>query len=331
MSRAAFAVIASNSDSGASAFAPAFALRALRLARAQRSRKRRAASIGSTFQDVDGAQRAAAFKESVMAPRKPTTTSVASQTPAAPVAATPAPTPSPAPDPNAALVAAAQQAVATLVGAEATLGVGDAPLTSADKRRSTKLRKGGEKYVAQIGNLAKQYQLETPAMQVVTMLTLLGKATALQPVLDQLTIFLKHVSDSVFAAQSQAWDMALQYYAMLHRRAKTSGDLATSLQPIADFLAYRHPSTKAPPGSPTTRQVAAAKKAQKALTTVAAGSLATTNLLDPRKRPALPTRSPAPTPAPSPTPAPVGNGAPPAGASSSSSSPNGGTPPATHS
>jgi hypothetical protein len=291
----------------------------LQSAHAQRSRQRRGASIGSTFQNVDGAQRAAAFKESIMASRKPTTTSLVSQTSAAPVAAAPAPA-SAAPDPTAALAAAAQQAVATLVSAEATLGVGDSPLTSGDKRRSTKLRKGGEKYVAQIGDLAQKYQLETTAMQVLTMLTLLGKATALRPVLDQLTIFAKHITDTVFAAQSQAWDMALQYYAMLQRRAKTNGDLATSLQPIADFLSYRHRSTKAPPGSPTTRQVAAARKAQKALTTVAEGSLATTTLLQPRKRPVLPARSPAPapSPAPSPTPAPAGNA-------------NGGTPPATHS
>jgi hypothetical protein len=95
----------------------------------------------------------------------------------------------------------------------------------------------------------------------------------------------------VFAAQSQAWDMALQYYAMLHRRAKSSGDLATSLQPITDFLAYRHRSTKAPPGS----------------------------------------RSPAPSPEPSPAPAPAGNGAPSTGAFPSTSPANGGTPPATHS
>ena len=249
-----------------------------------------------------------------MAPRKPSTKSIVSQT-------------------NAVLAAAAQLAVTALVSAETTLGVGDASLTATDKRRSSKLRKGGEKYAVQIGSLAQKYQLETAAMQVATMLTLLGKAAALQPVVDQLTIFTKHVGDVVFAAQSQAWDMALQYYALLARRARTNGDLATSLQPIGDFLAYRHTSTKPPTGSPSKRQVNAAKKAQQQLETVAGGALANTNLVQHRASPVLPTLAPAaaataPSPAPSPTPAPAGNGAPPAGASSPT---NGGAPPATHS
>jgi hypothetical protein len=282
-----------------------------------------------------------------MAPRKTTTKPSASQTSAAPVAATPTPvaspsplppspqpTPTPAPDPNAALKVAVQQALAALDTAEAALNISDPPLTSKQKRHAAKLRKGGEKYVVQIGGFAKQYQLETAAMQVDTMLAVLGQADALQPLADALTTFAKHVGDSIFAAQSQAWDEAMQYYSLLKRRAKSSGDLANSLQPITDFLAYRHPSTKAPKGSPTKRQVNAVKKAQQTIATVAAGKLANTNLLNPRKHPA-PTGEPAPTTggsaaptgSPAPSPATAGNGAPPAGAPTT----NGGATSATHS
>ena len=188
----------------------------------------------------------------------------------------------------------------SLTAAESTLGLTDPPLTTQQKRRSAKLRKGGEPIVTQIGSLAAQYQLTTSAMDVATMLALVSQSSVLQPLADALTMFLKHVTDSMFAAQSQAWDTALQYYALLKRRAKTTGDLATSLQPIAAFLAFRSAPTKPPKGSPTKAQVKAAKKAQKALATVANGELAGTNLLNPRKKtvePAAPASSPAPAPA----------------------------------
>jgi hypothetical protein len=242
----------------------------------------------------------------------------------------PPPSPQPTPDPNAALAAYAQQAVASLDTIEAGLG-DDQTLAPKDKRRAAKLRKGGGPIATQIGSLAAQQQLESPALQVATMLMLLGKAGALQPLANRLAAFVAHVSDVIFAAQSQAWAIAMQYYALLRRRAKTDRELATALEPVTQFLAYRHPSTKAPAGSPTKKQVGAAKKAQKALATVAGGKLAGTNLLNPRKKPtqpAAPEPAPAASPAPSPVPSPAttGNGVPGAGPSPATS---GGAPPAT--
>jgi hypothetical protein len=91
----------------------------------------------------------------------------------------------------------------------------------------------------------------------------------------------------------------MQYYALLQRRASTDAELAKALQPISQFFAYRHPSTKHPVGSPTKKQVRAAKKAQKTLDTVAGGRLAPG---------AAPAPAPEPTPAPAPAASPVTNG-----------------------
>jgi hypothetical protein len=249
-----------------------------------------------------------------MSTRKPTTKQSVSptSTSAMPIAATPAPartparraarptsalSPQPAPTPDpVALAAAVKLVIAALDSAETSLGIaGDPTLSPVEKRHAVRLRKGGEKYVTQISSLATQYQLGAPAADIATMLALVGKADALQPLVDRLGTFTKHVGDSVFSAQSQAWDLAMQYYAFLRRRASSNADLATSLQPIADFLAYRHPLTKPPVGSPTKRQIAAAKKAQQTLATVAGGKLADANLLNPRKHPAIPAGEPAPT------------------------------------
>jgi len=236
-------------------------------------------------------------------------------TPPAPPAP-PAPTPSPqaAPDPNAALAAAAQQAVAMI--ATITASLGDAPtLSPAEKRRAVRFRKGGGPIAATIGNLAQQQQLALPNVSVATMTSLLGRANAIAPLVSCLPGLVALVNNIAFAAQSQAWAMALQFYAVMQRLAKTDPQLAAALQPVTQFLGYRHPSTKPAVGQPTTRQVNAAKKAQKKLATVAGGKLAGTNLLDPRKKPA----------------ASASTSAAAAAAPTASPATNGGTPPGTHS
>ncbi|HEX3344482.1 MAG TPA: hypothetical protein VHS09_07900, partial [Polyangiaceae bacterium] len=198
----------------------------------------------------------------------------------APLPAAPPPTATPpaAPDPNVALAAFAQQAVATIDAIAAGLGT-DPSLTPKDKIRAAKFRKGGEPIVSTIGDLAQQQNLEAPALPVATMLALLGQANALAPLANRLAAFVTLVEDIMFAAQSQAWGMALTYYALLQRSAKSNNKLATSLDPVTQFLQYRHPSTKPAVGQPTKKQVNAAKKAQKALATIAGGKLATTDLL----------------------------------------------------
>jgi hypothetical protein len=188
----------------------------------------------------------------------------------------PSPAPSPTPDPNAALEAYVQQTVQALDALEQALGA-DPPLSPKDKLHAPKLRKGGAKTVSQIGSLATQNQLESAALPVAVMLGLLCKADALRPLAARLAAFTTHVADQIFAAQSSAWDMAMQYYALLQRRARAEAELAAALEPIAQFFAYRHPSKKAPVGSPTKRQRRAAAKAKRTLKTVAGGKLANTD------------------------------------------------------
>jgi hypothetical protein len=264
-------------------------------------------------------------------PATTTTTTAPATPPPAPPAPTPTPAPSPTPDPNVALAAYVQQTVATLDGVEAQLG-SDPPLTPKDKRHAAKMRKGGANAVSTIGNLATQNQLESPALQVAAMMTLLGKAQALQPLVDRLAEFVKHVGDLIFSAQSQSWEMAMQYYALLQRRAVADAELAKSLQPVAQFFAYRHPSVKKPVGSPTTKQVNAAKKAKRTLAKVAGGKLADISVPTAGSH-AAPPPAPAPAGAPasssaSSAPATGGNGAPPTGAPPVT---NGGSTPTAHS
>jgi hypothetical protein len=242
-----------------------------------------------------------AVQPSTPAPTAPDATSPA---PAATAPASPPPTPvnPPPPDPIAELTAFVQQTITTLDGVEVGLG-NDPPLTPVEKRHAAKLRKGGEKALEQIGNLAQQHQLESPALKVSDMLALLGKASAVQPLADRAAAFGKHVQDVLFAAQSAAWVMGMQYYALLQRRARTDAELAKALAPVTQFLAYRHPKQKAP-GTPTKRQKKATSKAVKTL------KKAAPELLAPQASAPQPSAQPSPqSPAQPGTPPTASNGA----------------------
>ena len=179
----------------------------------------------------------------------------ASAAPAPAAAPTPAATP---PDPNAALEQYVQQTVTQLDTFEVGLG-NDPALTPAQKRHALKFRKGGDKIIGQLGNLAQQEQLESPALNVDDMMATLGKAQALQPLSDRVAAFAKHVTDVVFKAESDSLAMAQQFYALLQRRALTDNELATSLAPVVTFFA-RKPKAKAP-GALTKPQTKATAKA----------------------------------------------------------------------
>ena len=214
-----------------------------------------------------------------------TTTPVAPVAPAQPaVPAAPPPT-----DPNAALAAVVQQAVAQLDAIEATLG-SDPPLTPTQKRHSLRMRKGGAQILAIIATLATQHDLESGAMQVAPMTAEAGKASALQPLANRLTPLVQLVNDLIFAAQSSAWETGMQFYALLHRRAVSDAQLASALQPVTQFFAYRHPTVKAP-GTPTKPQKKATKKAVATLKAEAPQLLAPT---PPAESPAAPPPAPAP-------------------------------------
>jgi hypothetical protein len=62
----------------------------------------------------------------------------------------------------------------------------------------------------------------------------------------------KRVDDDAFDAQADAWDMGLQFYSLLKRRAKNDGSVAKSIEPLEKAFAFRNPKGKE--GKPTKMQ-----------------------------------------------------------------------------
>ena len=195
---------------------------------------------------------------------------VAPEAVAPPAASPPPATPAAPPDPNAALEQYVQQTVTDLDTIEVGLG-NDPALTPAQKRHALKFRKGGDKIISQIGNLAHQQQLDSAGLNVADMVATLGKAHALQPLSDRVAAFAKHIDDVIFKAESDSLAMGQQFYALLQRRALTDGELTTAMAPVVTYFA-RKPVPKAV-GALTTPQKKATAKAVKTLKKNAPGML----------------------------------------------------------
>ena len=208
------------------------------------------------------------IKKNTQSVQSQSTTPTIPAAPVAPVAvAPPAASPPPAtpvtpPDPNAALEQYVQQTVTELDTIEVGLG-NDPALTPAQKRHALKFRKGGDKIIGQIGNLAQQQQLDSAGLNVADMVATLGKAHALQPLSDRVAAFAKHIDDVIFKAESDSLAMGQQFYALLQRRALTDGELTTAMAPVVTYFA-RKPVPKAV-GALTTPQKKATAKAVKTL------------------------------------------------------------------
>ncbi len=128
--------------------------------------------------------------------------------------------------------------------ADAQLGSDTPSLTTAQKRRLGRSRKGGERVLQMIAELVKAHGLESTALQSASMLADQERAANYAASLARLQKMEKRISDDQFVAQSNAWEQGLQFYALLQRRAQTDGTLASSLAPITAFFNYRHDSTK---------------------------------------------------------------------------------------
>src|SRR5262249_7049057 len=127
---------------------------------------------------------------------------------------------------NAVLMAYVEASMAALDAVEAQLAVPAPVLTSTQKRRAAKLRLGGDKTAEQIGALAAGHGAEMGTLRVDDMLLALENARTLAPFLVRIQSFAKHVADLVFLWESKTWFDAMQFYAILQRRAQADGTLA---------------------------------------------------------------------------------------------------------
>jgi hypothetical protein len=168
---------------------------------------------------------------------------------------------------------------AFLDNVENALGPAPAQLTALEKRRTGKPRKGATKILLSLAPVVQQHGLESSALSTAQMLSRLEDAETLQPLQARLLKLLKRIEDEVFSAQREAWELGLQFYALVKRRAKTDGELEANIEPVRSLFAFRHRLVKKE--HPTKVQTRAKARLKSALSLATKHDVATDAEADP--------------------------------------------------
>ena len=209
--------------------------------------KTRATKSAATRHVTHSAETTAANPETSPMPTKirtKTKTSIPTSTPTSTTTSPQATTTTTTAAPNLGLSALVTQLSAALDAAEAQLGPEPTISTAAAKRHTGKPRKGADAMLVQLAPVVKQFGLDSTSLNTEAMLARHAVAQTLVPLQSRLQKISKRVGDEVFGAQTDAWDMGLQFYSLLQRRAKTDGNIAQAIAPLTKSFSYRHASTK---------------------------------------------------------------------------------------
>jgi hypothetical protein len=131
--------------------------------------------------------------------------------------------------------------VALLQEASDVLALTAPALTAAQRMGMNKLRKGGEKFIPEIAQIAQTWNVQIRTQPTAAMTSAIQLATTLTPVISALVGFLRETEDVGSEAEGEAWSTASALYAVLKRMSKKDPKLKAQLAPMAAFFAYRHP------------------------------------------------------------------------------------------
>jgi hypothetical protein len=126
-----------------------------------------------------------------------------------------------------------------LDGVSTMLGESATPMTTQQRRRSLKLRKGGEPMVGLLSGLGSQYNVQLPGVDPQALQTNILLAQRLQPLDTKLRAVAALVSDTVANAKTQSWQGTTALYTALVRASSRSPSLQTELKPAVDFFSVK--------------------------------------------------------------------------------------------
>ncbi len=110
-------------------------------------------------------------------------------------------------------------------------------LTTDDRKRVLRPRRGAETHMQRVLELAKKYNLSLPNIPLAGMDADLAVARQFQPIEDELRAGLQLAEDTGMQADSEAWEAFLAYYGVLSSMADRMPDLAAEIKPVIDFMA----------------------------------------------------------------------------------------------
>jgi hypothetical protein len=123
-------------------------------------------------------------------------------------------------------------------------------LTSDERRRLLRPRRGAGDHIRRVAELASKYGLSVADAPLDGMKRDLGLGEQLLPFEDQLRVALTIAEDTAAQADSEAWQAFLMYYALLRAMADRNADVAVDLEPVTRFMATRARREEPPAGAP---------------------------------------------------------------------------------
>jgi hypothetical protein len=110
-------------------------------------------------------------------------------------------------------------------------------LTVEQRKHLPKMRAHGEQMVPLIAQLARDYGLHVPGMDVDQMLADQSLAQRLAAAQAEAAALAQRIDDTVLEAQGECWTAATAFYSVLSSMAARDGELANRLRPVTDFFA----------------------------------------------------------------------------------------------
>jgi hypothetical protein len=128
-------------------------------------------------------------------------------------------------------------------------------MTAEDRRRTIKVRKGGEKFIPKLARAAVASGVTPSGYSIDEMTASAALVQKLEPLEEKLSTLLKLVQDARIRASGATWMTATLVYSMLKPVAARDGKVATAIAPVKAFFATgkRGPAaTAADPATATT-------------------------------------------------------------------------------
>jgi predicted component of type VI protein secretion system len=119
-------------------------------------------------------------------------------------------------------------------------------LTTLERSRGTKARRGGHEVAPVIAAIALKYGIDLPGVDGTVINTALARVQSLVPLVNAAADAHATITDAHTSASRSMWSASTALYSMLKRASKVNASIATELQPVEEWFRPRKPqATKA--------------------------------------------------------------------------------------
>jgi hypothetical protein len=134
-------------------------------------------------------------------------------------------------------------------------------LTTLEKKRTAKLKRGAHQVLPLIAKLASKYSVQAPGTSVDDITSNIAYAQSLEPLLGAVGVLHGTLTDAHMSAQASAWKTGTVTYAMMKKASKANVNLASELAPVTEWFRAKAKGDKSSAKKDTTTATPSASPA----------------------------------------------------------------------